>query len=337
MNYKPDKKHISLFILMTLGVVTYFYGGEIGAIFQALKKINWWYMWMAISCMAIYWLMEARTLQLMLKTFLPEMHYGEVVKLVMATQFFNGITPFSTGGQPFQIYMLSKKDDLHVSSVTSAAIHNFIVYQLALVIMGGGALIISRFMELVPSGHNLAWMVVIGFSLNIGVVIGLMTIAFLPSLTSRLLKPVHWMMGHDKDEKTGHDRRSRLDGKIEKFHQEMWQIIAKPELFVRSLFLNTFKLLSLYSVTYFLCLTLSISTMTLFEGIVISAYVMLITSIVPVPGAAGGAEFGFILFFGTIIGAQITVLMLLWRFVTYYIGLIVGSMVYYFGYIASDS
>ncbi len=141
MKYRLSRKHILLFIILTFGVVIYFYGSEMASILETLKHINWWFMCMALGCMTIYWLMEARTLQLMLQTFEPNIGYSEVAKLVMATQFFNGITPFSTGGQPFQIYVLSKKKDLHISSVTSASIHNFIMYQIVLVMMGIFALI----------------------------------------------------------------------------------------------------------------------------------------------------------------------------------------------------
>lgn len=334
MRYKLNKKHIGIFILITLGVVIYFYGSEMSAIAGTLKHINWWYMWMAMACMTIYWLMEARTLQLMLQAFVPNIHYGEVVKLVMATQFFNGITPFSTGGQPFQIYVLSKKKDLHVSSVTSASIHNFIMYQLVLVIMGVCALIFARFIKVIPLGQNVGWMVIFGFALNVGVVIVLLTIAFLPKVSERLVKLIHFMMDRSRGLiKKGHTKK-QLDHKIAVFRKEIWQVIADPELFVKALFLNALKLLSLYSVTYFLCLTLGITTMSLLEGIVISAYVMLMTSMVPVPGATGGAELGYVVLFGTVIGAQITVLVLLWRFVTYYVGMIIGSMVYYFAYVS---
>ena len=62
--------------------------------------------------------------------------------------------------------------------------------------------------------------------------------------------------------------------------------------------------------------------------IVTSAYVMLIGSFVPIPGGTGGLEFGFIAFFGNfIIGPNLNAIMLLWRFVTYYFGMILGSIV----------
>ena len=65
-----------------------------------------------------------------------------------------------------------------------------------------------------------------------------------------------------------------------------------------------------------------------YEAIIISAYVMLIGSFVPIPGGTGGLEYGFIAFYGNFIkGSKLNAVMLLWRFITYYFGIILGAIV----------
>ena len=62
-------------------------------------------------------------------------------------------------------------------------------------------------------------------------------------------------------------------------------------------------------------------------AIIASAYVMLIGSFVPIPGATGGLEYAFTQFFGVfIIDPTLTLIMLLWRTTTYYLGVIVGAI-----------
>ena len=62
-------------------------------------------------------------------------------------------------------------------------------------------------------------------------------------------------------------------------------------------------------------------------SIVSCSYVMLIGSFVPIPGGTGGLEYGFIQFYGNFVtGSTLNVIMILWRFVTYYFGMIVGSL-----------
>ena len=48
----------------------------------------------------------------------------------MSEHFFNGITPFATGGQPFQIYALSKKK-VDLSTSTGLLMMNFIIHMCA--------------------------------------------------------------------------------------------------------------------------------------------------------------------------------------------------------------
>ena len=71
-----------------------------------------------------------------------KLSFKEAVKHNLITQFFNGITPFSTGGQPMEIYMIAEHN-IKVSKATSVTIENFIFYQTALVIYGAIAVLMS--------------------------------------------------------------------------------------------------------------------------------------------------------------------------------------------------
>ena len=54
---------------------------------------------------------------------------------------------------------------------------------------------------------------------------------------------------------------------------------------------------------------------------------MLIGSFVPIPGGTGGLEYGFINFYGNFIkGSVLTAIMITWRFITYYIPMIIGAI-----------
>ena len=69
------------------------------------------------------------------------------------------------------------------------------------------------------------------------------------------------------------------------------------------------------------------TSVTPIKAIIASAYVMLIGSFVPIPGGTGGLEYGFIAFYGNFItGPVLSALMLIWRVVTYYFGLILGAI-----------
>ena len=57
------------------------------------------------------------------------------------------------------------------------------------------------------------------------------------------------------------------------------------------------------------------------------AFVLMVSSFVPLPGAAGGAEASYLLFFGLFFPSGILgISTLIWRFITYYLCIFVGSI-----------
>ena len=60
-----------------------------------------------------------------------------------------------------------------------------------------------------------------------------------------------------------------------------------------------------------------------------SAYVLLVGSFVPIPGASGGIEYSFVRFFGNFMPTVLlNALLIVWRFITYYFGMILGGFLF---------
>ena len=90
--------------------------------------------------------------------------------------------------------------------------------------------------------------------------------------------------------------------------------------------INILAILVLYSMPYFLGIGFGLE-LSLIEVMVATSYVMIIGSFVPIPGGTGGIEYGFMFFFKYLIsGSILNGLMLVWRFVGYYFGMIVGAI-----------
>lgn len=334
MTYQFKKKNIIIIAIITSFILYFSLQGEISSIAKIIVNVNPIWLLMALVCIILYWMFEAKTLHIMLRTYDRDFSYIEVLKLVITTQFFNGITPFSTGGQPFQIYILSKQTKLSLSSITSVSIHNFIIYQTVLVIMGTLAIIARFFFNIFPSNPSgLNILAVSGFSLNLIIIIGLIIITISPSLTQKILLGIYFIIGKTPFKKKLPSIICSWNKTVDEFHKDIVILVSNRDMYIKALLLNICKLTSFYTVAYFISLAVGFESITIVQALIASAYVMLITSIVPLPGASGGAELGFLVFFGSFIaGPQATAIMLLWRFITYYIGLIAGIITFSFGY-----
>ena len=92
-------------------------------------------------------------------------------------------------------------------------------------------------------------------------------------------------------------------------------------------------------IPYFVALALGVGFrsdnvfMNVVDSTCMSLFSTTITSMVPIPGASGGAELVFRMLFDNFFiadGAQLSAIILLWRAITYYLGLILGFLVFIF-------
>ena len=68
-------------------------------------------------------------------------------------------------------------------------------------------------------------------------------------------------------------------------------------------------------------------SISIMEAITASAFVLLIGNFVPIPGGSGGIEWGFLQFFNEFISPSgLSSALIIWRFITYYLGMIVGGI-----------
>lgn len=328
-------KKRNLYILLFTSIIVMFFSlkDEAAQIVNHIFNAKPLWLLLGILALAAYLLLETLTIHIMIKEYNNTYKFKDTIKLILSTQFFNGITPFATGGQPFQVYILNKTG-VSVPSATSACLQNFIVYQSVLVVFGFIALFLQKFFNVFShSILGLKALTITGFTVNVILILGL----FLVSYSSRFNKFISLniinFLGKFKILKNTEKHRETLTKLITEFHKDAGILRRNPKILFSAIFFNILKLLSFYSISFFISKSIGLDQVTLFSACVATAYVMMITSIVPIPGATGGAEFSFIAFFsGFHQGTQAKSAMLLWRFVTYYIGLAVGFFVFAFGY-----
>jgi uncharacterized protein (TIRG00374 family) len=126
-----------------------------------------------------------------------------------------------------------------------------------------------------------------------------------------------------KKEKVKEDFHSYL----KEFNMGSKMLLKDKKRFIILIIMHLISLTCLYLVP--LCLFLGIGVnVESYVCIIIMSYVMLIGSFVPIPGGTGGLEYGFITFFSKVLpSSKLNAIMLVWRFITYYFGMIVGAII----------
>jgi len=225
-----------------------------------------------------------------------------------------------------------KKCKISFVKSTNIVLQNFVIYQIALVLYGIFALVINYKYKFFPSVSVLRKLVFFGFSINTIICIGVIFICFSPKFSRYIINLIIKLGTKVKIVKNYDDLIEKCTKKLNDFHNSAKLFINKKSIFIKGLIYNILALTCYYSVAFFLLLGMSNNvSISLTNSIVTSAYVLIIGSFVPIPGGTGGIEYGFIKFFGNFLGgALLSALLIIWRFITYYLGMIVGGIAFSF-------
>ena len=244
------------------------------------------------------------------------------------TKFFNGITPFSLGGQPLQVYELSKSK-VRVTEALLVIVENFIVLQISMTIMSIVSLVVCMSNGLVP--NKLLWILTI-----IGIFITLislfMTIFMCVKIDYakkagkwfiKVLNKIHIIKNKDES-------YLMWTNKCDEYYT-CFKILLKDKMFIiKCVLLNIIYMTVFCMLPFFTFKALDINVdINMFYSIILCCFVYLSASFIPIPGAAVGMEYAFINYFKMIVIDSIVMPgVLLWRLVSYYIPMILGGILF---------
>lgn len=326
---KGLKKSLNIIILIIITALVLYFSlkDNFKTTINQICSMNISWLIVAFIFVILYWLFRSYAMFSIVKEENKKFKFLQSFQLMLRTQFFNAVTPFATGGQPFQVYYLNQCD-ISLASSTGLVVENFIVYQIALVFLGLVAVISNYFFHIFSEVHLLQKLVTLGFIINTAVIVVMFLVAFAKKINKKIINFGINILTKFKIVKDKEKKLNEWDNSINQFHKSATILLKKKRVFIKSIFLNLLALICLYLIPLILFYSMGLyDRINGLEAIVTSAYVMLIGSFVPIPGGTGGLEYGFVAFYSNFIkGGTLSAIMLIWRFITYYFGIIVGSI-----------
>lgn len=322
---KSLKKNIIIVIVIIAVVLYLLLRKEFNLIMAELADVHLGYFSIAILCVIAFWLLEAKAVWVLIRQNHEGIKYGYSFLMTLATQFFNGITPFASGGQPMQVYYMKKKG-VSVPVATNICVQSLMIHQIALVAINVVMIIYQTLMGTfsVKAGvaKRLMWF---GFLVNVAVLILFYAVSYFPKfnkfISHNLLSFLHRIRLVRDLEK----RQIKMKQFFTEFHDGSEKLLDnKVELF-KAVGYTLLKLAFFNVIIYFTFRSIGVKNAGFITSFMCSISVISVATVVPSPGASGGVEYAFLMFFGVFYNhAQIVATMMLWRFITYYLGLIVG-------------
>ncbi len=326
---KGLKKNSILLLLITFVVLFFVVKDDFNAIVDILKNVNPLWVVVGFLTMAASLFFRSLGLREVITGYKFSYSVKKTFKLETMTAFFNGITPFSTGGQPMQVLLL-KEDGVRMTKGTNIIMMNFILYQAALVLLGLIALFVNLSLNLFPNNPILSNLILIGFILNTAVMIGLLIICYARKFTAFMVRHIISFLSFCHLIKDKQKIKQNWEEKLADFH-EGTVFISKNKMNAALGFVYQFiGLFLLYVIPLFTFYAMhDFESMNALEAVVSSAYTMIIGAFVPIPGGSGGIEFGYSQFVGNFAPATfVSASLLIWRLTTYYLPMIVGGVLF---------
>ncbi|MDR3297561.1 MAG: flippase-like domain-containing protein [Prevotellaceae bacterium] len=315
-------------VVIGLGVVVFMFWGELSEAGAALSGVSlsgrfWGFLALAVMFMA------GRDMGYMLRLRLlseGELSWRQALRVVVLWEFTSAITPSAVGGTSVAILYVNK-EGISLGRSTAIVMATSLLDEIYFVLMFPLlALVVSPallFAGSTPAGEALLWATLAGYGIKLSWVLLLMYGLFVRphSLRWLLVKlfslPIlrRWKQGAAK---VGDDVVASASA-LRHRSAGFW---------LRSLAATFVSWTSRYWVVNALMLAFALSPdhLLVFARQLVMWIMMLVS---PTPGGSGFAEFVFKTFLGDLIPvAGLTVVIaLLWRFITYYLYLIVGVMV----------
>ena len=323
-----NKKHLwgVAIVLVISGIVLYvdLRSTPIAQLEQAARNINLIGLVAVFGLMLLSYVFEASILAVLTKRKNePKRSKWSFFRIPLIQALFNAITPMSTGGQPSQLAAMVQMG-IEGGRATSLLLMKFIIYQIV-VFLAYVTTIITGFHMVATKFAGLAIFIAIGFLIHVSSIAFLLAILFAYNWTK---KTANWIMNllakFINHKRVDIWRKNTLD-KIETFYEESQKLKKEKKKLIVCVILTVLQLLCFYSIPYMTLVTLNVPA-DWASVTQMNIMIIMFMAIIPIPGASGGAEYSFQTLFSTFISSNGTLIvgMFLWRFVTYFFGMILG-------------
>lgn len=313
---------IFLLFLVILTVLILLNGLSFSLVLSYLKKIKIEYIIICLIISILYFLLQGIYMKLILNSLNHKISLKRGLFYSMTEFYFSGITPSSTGGQPAQLYYMTK-DKIPIRKSYIVLILNTIYFKLIIFILGIVVFIIGW-------NYILSKSLVYIFFFLLGLLVDFIIIVFscLMLFKQNIIKKVlsYIILIASKFNFLKNKVKSiNVDDVLKKYKNELNYIKSHKKLIILTFILTFIQRLLLFSIIYVIYRSLGFSSYNYFDLLIIQISVQVVIEAYPLPGGTGLSEEMINRFFSNLGLEFSAVLMLLTRMFSFYIPLIISG------------
>lgn len=314
-----------LSLLVPIGFIIYFLVSENGLIdlINYASKFNFFWLFLGFLFQILNIVVDGMILYKFVKNHDNNYSISKAVRTTCVGQFYTAITPGGVGGQPAQIYSLTKQN-INTGVSSACLIQKFLIYQTIITIYSLVSIVFNINMFFGESKSLMIFLAAFGFISHAIVIIFIFMFSVNKKLTDKIINFCLNFLFKVKIIKNIEKTKNNITEQLEKFHESNMSLYKNKRLLVNISFLVILQLTFMFSIPYMIYRAFNFSGASIFDMITAQAIVTMISSFMPLPGGSGAAESSFYLFFSMFFTENtIKSAILVWRLITYFLNIII--------------
>lgn len=308
--------------------------------FWQIFRGSWYFILLAITALAACYIFKGLKLSIMSKQLTKKWHFGVCLRTAIVGHYYNSVTPLAVGGQPFEIYHLSKHG-ISGGPATALPVATYFLNQFGYGILGIISLIVvgtnsfgirELFENSIVVSTTVLTLAIIGVVFTMIMPILIILFLMFPRFCAKIVHFVMYLGGKLRLVKSPKETTYKVLKTIVLNTRCLKKIASNPIVFLSTFIISFGEAIANSSMAFFV---LKFFGFSLGEGVpFVSEWALTVlvcvilnnaVSFVPTPGNAGASELSFYALFQLKLMSGLAFpAMLTWRIISYYMYLIIG-------------
>lgn len=313
---------LSILVIMLLILFKNHSITEIRTVFHNLKK-RW--LLATFGCIFLSYLSEMMCFYTITKRIYGKASIRTCFRVTMTGIYFNSVTPFATGGEPFQVSYLMK-DGIPMGSCANIIMVKSTMFQVAVFFSSILSFIFNaRSLKRLVGNFDLFFFT--GVSINLVVILFIGLFLINKNAAKNVVNMVFKLLGKCHIIKDPEKYTKRKEEEIERFLNASRIIFSDAVAILKAFFYQVLNLFLGYAIPYFLRISLEGKYDSFVDIVTSQAILRQITAYIPSPGSSGGAEgIGYFFFKNFFTNTPVVSVILIWRILTYYFNVVFSGV-----------
>ena len=357
---------IYLFIITILTGLALFLSlkDNFSAVTKTIGKVNVGYLFLMMGIVLFSYVLDGVAIFLFSRLYTHKYKVYQGIATSYIGAFYTSVSPSKSAGQVMEVYTMNKQG-VATSNAASIMVMSFIVYELSIVILSAIGLFVNKIILIDVGDLNIfGWhvssvpLIIIGFLVHFLIIFGLITMSYSRRFHNLILNHGIDFLAKIRLLKKPEEKREALRIQVENFKIELRRLLSNVPIFLLMIIMFSLILMLRFSIPYLTGIaldgfgfklnpdgSLAISVVeggqivvqtvgtnsfeSCMQGIFLSSFTQLLTSIIPIPGGAGISEYLFSSFFKNYYNseAMIVAAQIVWRFTTFIFVIVVAGLV----------